>query len=85
MLPFITFKIHKLPILHAGGSGSNSKVITFPTAFKSYNMVYTSVQTTRGAASYDGEIFVRAKSLTQFTAGSRLNDVTTFMWFACGY
>lgn len=71
--------------IFAGGSASNSKTITFPIAFTTMNTIQSTIITTRGTASYDGEIFVRSKSLTSFVAGSRLNDVSYYMWYACGY
>ena len=43
--------------------------------------------TQRTVASYDGEIFFRSVTATNFVSGSRLNDAIYpgFMWRACGY
>ena len=71
--------------IFAGGSANNTKTVTFPRAFTTANCIMTTIVTTRGGASHDGEIFVRSKTLTSFVAGSRLNDASYYMWYACGY
>ena len=64
---------------------TSSQVVKFTKAFTHIPTLNTTICTTRGAASYDGEIFIRAISATQFTFGSRLNDVFGWNWRACGY
>ena len=64
---------------------TNSQVVTFPKAFSHVPTINTTICTTRGGASYDGEIFIRALNASQFTFGSRLNDTFGWNWRACGY
>lgn len=67
-------------------SADNSKVVTFKLPFSNTNyQIQTTIVTTRESASYDGEIFVRAKTTTTFTAGSRLDNSSEYMWHAFGY
>lgn len=64
---------------------TNTQTITFYKAFTNIPTLQTTIVTTRGAASYDGEIFPRSISNTMFVFGSRLNDCSGWSWYACGY
>lgn len=64
---------------------TNTQTITFYKAFTNIPTLQTTIVTTRGGASYDGEIFPRSISNTNFVFGSRLNDCSGWSWYACGY
>lgn len=67
-------------------SPSNSQIVSLSQPFSSddYTLL-TTVVTTRNSASYDGELFVRAKTQTNFTIGSRMTDSTSISWLASGF
>lgn len=62
-----------------------SKVITFLKAYKSVPGVITTICTTRGSSSYDGEIMPRAITTTNFTFGNRLTDISRWTWYSYGF
>lgn len=64
---------------------TNTQTVTFYKAFTNIPTLQTTIVTTRGAASHDGEIFPRSISKTNFVFGSRLNDCSGWFWYACGY
>jgi hypothetical protein len=69
-----------------GRTMTQSQTITFPIPFSHVPNMTWGFCTTRSGASYDGEIFFRSITATQFVSGSRLSDAVSpgFMWRAEG-
>lgn len=69
-----------------GRTKSSTTTITFPIPFKDVPTMTWGYCTTRGAASYDGEVYFRSVTANNFVTGSRLSDATGpgFMWQATG-
>lgn len=67
-------------------SPSSSQIVSLSQPFSSdgYTLL-TTIVTTRASASYDGELFVREKTKSNFTIGSRMTDTTSISWFASGF
>lgn len=64
---------------------TNSQTVTYFKPFTQMPSLQTTIVTTRGAASYDGEIFPRSVTKTNFVFGSRLSDCSAWHWMAYGY
>ena len=70
-----------------GQTTTASQTVTFLKSFNNIPTMTWGFVTQRTVASYDGEIFFRSVTATNFVSGSRLNDAIYpgFMWRACGY
>lgn len=69
-----------------GRTMTQNQTIAFPIPFANIPNMTWGFCTQRGAASYDGEIYFRNITATNFISGSRLSDARSpgFMWRAEG-
>lgn len=69
-----------------GRTTTSNQTITFPIPFADVPNMTWGLCTSRGAASYDREIFFGSITTTNFISGSRLNDAVSpgYMWHAVG-
>ena len=82
------YRQYKSGWVEQGGSTmTGSQTVTFLIPFKSVPTMTWGFCTQRGSASYDGEVFFRSITATNFVSGSRMTNAISpgFMWEAKGY
>ena len=81
------YRKYKSGWVEQGGSTmTGSQTVTFLIPFKSVPTMTWGFCTQRGSASYDGEVFFRSITATNFVSGSRMTNAISpgFMWRAEG-
>lgn len=64
---------------------TNSQTVVFFKPFREIPTLTTTIVTQRNSSSFDGEIFVRSVSSSDFVFGARLDNCSGWSWHACGY